>query len=239
MERYKKMGNWQKIRVILIILVLIIPIFLNSSLMKINKINPNLNSVNIIKEDEDSLGNLSSNQTQAETKLNLSKIFPLVLKNILRTDFHTSINFTIQNTMNIPLHNLSLTYYHIKDSAEEYPIYIGVHPDSTKFILNIVESDSKILFVFKLKPVAELSVGETLILSLNYSANILNSDLKGDGVEWNCSEILDNVVIYEIADPAQKILEPMRECAQLDFDQDGLFNIEEKKIGLDPFSPDF
>jgi len=85
------------------------------------------------KGSDDFITNSPLANPDSENYLNLSKIFPLVLKEMFRADFYTEINFTIQNTLDLPLHNFSLKYIHIKNSIEEYPISINTYPDSEDF----------------------------------------------------------------------------------------------------------
>lgn len=183
--------------------------------------------------------NIYTNETPNASQIDLTNLFPLVHKTLEKTELFIEINFTIQNTINRPIHNFTFNYYHLKDLKLEYPINLAVFPESNNFILNTEDLGSRMKFIFAMDSRATISINETYILSLQFLTNISLSELSGDGVEWNCTESIDIGTIYEIADPTQLILDPTRACAKLDFDQDGLSNNEERICGLDPFIPDF
>jgi len=189
--------------IFIIIITLTMPLFNN--LINLNGTNMNPTLINrMVANDSETDNNLSFNQIPVQTKPILQKIFPLVLKNFVRVELYTEINFTVQNTLNIPLHNFSLTYYHFKDTTEEYPGRTAIYPESMGFIIKVEEiNNTRIVFYFELSPLSEIGVNETVILSLQFYANSSQSNLSGDGVEWNCSEVWDGGVIYDVADPSQ------------------------------------
>ncbi len=168
----------------------------------------------------------------------LAKIFPRVEKVISRTSTETEINITVTNTMNLPIHNFSLTYWRIKDSVEEQYMYSAVHTDTdVQFIIQISEDDSRIIFNYTMTLLSSFDLNGSVIFSSKFHAIPSTSDLTGDGAYWRCDESFSASDIYTIDDPAKILLNSTQECAKADFDADGIPNSEEFRLGLDPFTP--
>jgi len=173
--------NGSKILAIIILIILLIPAYENMvAFNSQNKLNQNsMEKGNL----GDTLDFTIQNQNQGKEPLNLSKLFPVVIKNISRTEFSTEINFSLRNTIDIPLHNFSLTYYRAKDLLEEYPAAMTIYPDPEGFIMEVEETSTQIIFNFKMDSDLEIAVNESVIFSIKFQANRLNSDLTGCGMD--------------------------------------------------------
>jgi hypothetical protein len=172
-----------------------------------------------------------------------SKIFPLVQKQVLYSEPYLHIRFDVVNTLSIPLHNFTLTYYRSKSTQNEIPAggYVEFEKSYCQFSVDIdtMPETSQIVFNFTMTPSSVLKPGETVAFHTKIDGVFKNYTLGGDGVIWRSAETISLPVIYTIDDPEQNILEPSMECAKLDFDSDGLSNSKEWELGLNPFTQEF